>query len=110
MTTRMTSKTVVFQHPFVLFGFEQIEPAGSYIVETEEEQIEDASVSAWRRTATIMHMNRGGATEYLRIEAADLTKALARDAGQQESPETTQARLDSERRSRNARLVRRKKF
>lgn len=110
MTTRMTSRTVVFQRPFVLFGFEQVAPAGTYTVETEEEEIEGASVSAWRRLGTIIHMIQGGTTEYVQIDVADLDKALLRDTGKEETADVTHARLDSARRAANRGRVRRKKF
>ena len=79
METRITSKTVTFVQPFVLPGFERVEPAGSYIVETEEERIENVSVAVWRRTATVFHLTNAGTTEYLRIDPADLKEALTRD-------------------------------
>ena len=110
MAVRMTSTTVVFGRPFVLNGFERLEPAGSYIVETEEESIDDVSSAAWRRVATIMHVTRAGATEYRRIDPGDLVKALARDEAQQESPAATQIRVDAARHRNSVRLTRRKKF
>lgn len=108
MATRMTSATVVFHRPFMLTGFSQVEPAGTYTVETEEESVDDVSFPAWKRTATIIHITHSGATEYVRIEPDDLAKAQARDAAQDETPAAAQARLDVRRR--NARLARRKRF
>ncbi|MBV9540170.1 MAG: hypothetical protein JO167_02795 [Alphaproteobacteria bacterium] len=112
MATRMISRTVVFRHPFVLGGFERVEPAGTYQVETEEEEIDGATVavSAWRRMVTVMHIHHAGMTEYVKIDPADLDKALARDAGAQEAPSALTARLDAERTKNNARVARRKKF
>ncbi len=110
MVTRMTARTVVFSRPFVLPGFERVAPAGSYLVETEEEQLDTISQSAWRRLATIMHITYGGATEYVKIDPMDLDKALERDEVQQETQTTAQARLDADRRRGGARMARRKKF
>jgi len=112
MSTRMTARTVVFRHPFVLGGFERVEPAGSYLVETEEEEMDGATVamSAWRRMATIMHIHSAGMTEYVKIDPSDLDKALARDADREEPSVALTARLDAERMKNNARLMRRKKF
>ena len=112
MSTRMTARTVVFRHPFVLGGFERVEPAGAYLVETEEEEMDGATVamSAWRRMATVIHIHSAGMTEYVKIDPADLDKAIARDAGPQEADASITARLDAERIKNNARLVRRKKF
>ena len=110
MSTRMTSKTVVFRHPFVLGGFEHVAPAGSYLVETEEEEIGGLSlpVPVWRRTATVMHVQRDGELSFVKIDAADLAKALVRDAGPAETTETLTARLGPQRRT--TRPIRRKKF
>jgi hypothetical protein len=112
MNTRMTQRTVVFRHAFVLGGFEHVAPAGSYLVETEEEEIEGLSMEsiAWRRMATIIHLVQGTTTEYVKIDAADLDKAMARDADKEEAPLALTARLDAERKRNNARVMRRKKF
>ena len=112
MSTRMTARTVVFRHPFVLGGFERVEPAGSYLVETEEEEMDGATVamSAWRRMATVMHIHHAGMTEYVKIDPSDLDKAIARDAGTAEPAASLTARLDAERMKNNARLMRRKKY
>jgi hypothetical protein len=37
MTVRTTSKTVTFMHPFNLSGADEVQPAGTYTVETDEE-------------------------------------------------------------------------
>jgi len=108
MSTRMTSKTVVFRHPFVLGGFERVAPAGSYLVETEEEEIAGLPIPVWRRMATVMHMQRDGELSFVKIEAADLAKALVRDAGPAETTETLAARLDPD--NRKTRPIRRKKY
>lgn len=111
MAVRMTSAEVTFRRPFVLHGFDKIEPAGTYKVETEEESIDDVSFPVWKRLATVMHVTRGGATEYVRIDPEDLRKALARDSGKEEPPEATEARLQAAQRPRlNTKLVSRRKF
>lgn len=110
MAIRMTSTEVTFGHPFVLHGFDKIEPAGTYLVETEEESIDDVSFPVWKRVATIMHITHGAATEYVRIDPEDLRKALVRDSCQDESPSALEARLSAARRPRgNARLARRRR-
>lgn len=106
----MIARTVVFSRPFVLPGFERVAPAGSYLVETEEEQLDSNTQSAWRRMATIMHIVHGGATEYVKIDPMDLDKALARDDVRAETQASAQARLDADRRGSNGRLARRRKF
>ena len=37
MTVRTTSKTVTFMHPFSLTGTDEVQPAGTYTVETDED-------------------------------------------------------------------------
>jgi len=109
MAVRMTSAEVVFHRPFVLYGFDKIEPPGTYKVETEEESIDDVSFPVWKRVATIIHITHGGATEYVRIDPEDLRKALTRDNGPDESPNALESRLLEARRPRaNARFVRRR--
>jgi hypothetical protein len=54
MTVRTTSKTVTFMHPFNLSGTDEVQPAGTYTVETDEELPEPASFPAYRRISTMM--------------------------------------------------------
>jgi len=110
MTTRMLSQTVVFRRPFVLDGFERVEPAGTYTVDTEEETIDEVSFAVWKRCATVMHIVRDGATEYVRIDPEDLRKALVRDEVVGEPDDAAQARLEAGRRRNTARLAHRKKY
>jgi len=44
MTVRTTSKTVTFRHPFNLTGTDEVQPAGTYTVETDEELLQPSSV------------------------------------------------------------------
>jgi hypothetical protein len=81
---RTHSAVVTFAHPFVLKGFADAFPAGSYVVETEEERLPTVLQSAYRRTATWLSLpsrEGAGATEIVAIDPADLAAALARDAG-----------------------------
>ena len=52
MTIRTSSKTVVFTRPFSLTGVDEVLPAGSYVVQTDEELIEGLSFLSYRRIAT----------------------------------------------------------
>jgi hypothetical protein len=54
MTMRTNRKTVTFRRPFSLSGMDEVQPAGTYTVETNEELIESLSFPAWRRTATVI--------------------------------------------------------
>lgn len=53
--TRTTTRAVTFTRPFELNGMGGVQPAGSYVVETDEELIGSLSFPAYRRTATWIH-------------------------------------------------------
>ena len=55
MTARTTSKILTFRRPFKLSGVDDMQPAGNYVVETDEEQL-DTSVLAYRRLATLIRL------------------------------------------------------
>ena len=81
MTTRFTTKTVIFARPFVVNEVDGEQLPGIYTVETEEEQLESVSFPAHRRVATVMHCHAiGGITRFVTIDPAALSAALARDA------------------------------
>ncbi|HZQ01302.1 MAG TPA: hypothetical protein VFB13_17285 [Reyranella sp.] len=56
--TRMRSSEIAttFRHPFVLAALETTQPAGTYRLVIEEEQIPGLSFLAWRRSATLLHL------------------------------------------------------
>ena len=56
MTVRTTSKTVTFMHPFNLSGMDEVQPAGTYTVETDEELLQTSSLPAYRRISTLMRL------------------------------------------------------
>ncbi len=86
MTTapRTSRESVTFARPFSLRGLDGVQPAGTYVVETEEELIEGLSFPAYRRVATVMLLPSGaGGTAWRQIAAVDpaeLRAALERDA------------------------------
>lgn len=82
MVTRTRSQLVVFRRPFVLSGLDSLQPAGSYRVDTDEEQLDTLTAPAWRRTATIIQLERGGITEHLTVDPSELHEALMRDGAQ----------------------------
>jgi hypothetical protein len=81
-TTRHTSTTVTFQRPFILDGFEQLQPAGSYTLDMEEELLDALLSPVWKRTSTAMRLTRHGAIEQVPVDPEQLNDALARDAAQ----------------------------
>lgn len=83
MTTRTSGKTVTFLHPFRLNAVDDVQPAGRYLVEADEEQLQPLSFPAYRRRATFIHLaGRPGSNELARvvdIDPAELASVLARD-------------------------------
>ena len=53
---RTIETMVTFRHPFVLAALEATQPAGTYRLVTEEEEIPGLSFVAFRRTATMLHL------------------------------------------------------
>ena len=56
MSVRTTTKSVTFRRPF-LKGADGLQPAGTYVVETEEEAIPALSFLAYRRLSTTMTLS-----------------------------------------------------
>lgn len=83
--TRTTTRTVTVTRPFELNGMDGMQPAGSYVVETDEELIDSLSFPVYRRTATWIHLphadgrsNGGmGMAQTALIDPDELDKILA---------------------------------
>lgn len=75
---RTARRTVVFTRPFRLPGWEEAQAAGSYVVLTDEEQL-DARFPAFRRIATWIELRRGPELRMVKITPEDLEHALAAD-------------------------------
>ncbi len=80
MHNRTTDTRVTFFRPFKLAGMDRAHPAGSYVIETDEEQLEGVSFPAYRRTETYIVLPglAGGAirSETVKISAEELKAAL----------------------------------
>jgi hypothetical protein len=81
MTTRTTSKTVTFAHPFLLKGVDRIVGAGDYRVVTDEELIEGLSFPVYRRVSTMIFVpaQNASAVEMVAIDPQELQAAQERD-------------------------------
>lgn len=83
MSIRTTTTTVTFKHPFSLPEFERPQPAGAYLVVTDEEEISGLSFLAFRRVATMLRLpsvaTHGRREEVIFIAADELSAALAAD-------------------------------
>jgi len=79
MTVRTTVNNVTFGRPFQLPDMERPYPPGTYLVETDEEELHGLSFLAYQRIATRIHLTRPGSVEVLTIDPKDLDIATARD-------------------------------
>jgi hypothetical protein len=110
MVTRTRSEKVAFRRPFLLTGLDSVQPAGTYIVDTDEELLDALTVSAWKRIATVIQLPHGGAIEYLAVDPTELHEALMRDGAQPDhaapSAHSPKSRLRSARNTMNAFRIR----
>ena len=85
MTVRTSRRTVTFARPFFVPGIDAEQPPGSYVVETDEELLEDLSFPAYRRIATLIflpaHAQSGGLAHVMRIDPHALARAEEKDGG-----------------------------
>ena len=83
-TSRTSREAVTFAQPFSLRGIDGVQPAGTYLVETDAELILGLPFIAWRRVASLMFLpSRAGGSVPDRIATIDrleLEAARARDA------------------------------
>ena len=83
MSTRTKQETLTFRHPFTISGVDGVQPAGSYIVQIEEEALESLSFVAYRRVETSMllplHPGSTNSVQSILIEPRELEASLARD-------------------------------
>ncbi|WP_321396210.1 hypothetical protein [Emcibacter sp.] len=83
MITRTSHKTVTFNRPFTLEGYDDLLPAGNYLVETEEAPLDGLSFNAFHRVSCMMNLQPSrqhpGEIRTLILAPAVLDAALARD-------------------------------
>ncbi|MFN4091108.1 MAG: hypothetical protein ACK4QW_18965 [Alphaproteobacteria bacterium] len=93
MTVRTTTTAVTFAKPFVLRGFGEVLPAGTYEVEVDEEQVQGLSFLTYRRVRAIIQLGREAGdparTRSLTIEPEDLDRAIAEDRAPSPAPLAT---------------------
>jgi hypothetical protein len=84
MSIRTTETTVTFRRPFTLAALDAPQPAGTYRLVVEEEQIPGLSFVAFRRVATLLHVPAnpvpGGTCQVVSILPDELAEAVAVDA------------------------------
>lgn len=55
---RTVTMQITFGRPFQLPGIDEVQPAGTYTIETEEELLQALSFVAWRRLYTVIRLPR----------------------------------------------------
>ena len=73
---RTTRQNVTFDQPFSLYAIDEVQPAGTYAVDVDEELIEGLSFLAYQRVATTIYLplRQGGAgsVQAIRVDPGEL--------------------------------------
>jgi hypothetical protein len=84
MATRTTSRTIEFRNGFILRGISEMQPAGRYTVDTDEEPIDSLHGNAYRRVGTWIWLTSAkdgrGIVRMVSINPDELEAALILDA------------------------------
>jgi hypothetical protein len=72
---------VTFAGPFTLSDLDGVQPAGTYLIEADEEEIGGPSFIAYRRINTLIHLRTRGVTQVFPIDPIELEATLLRDVG-----------------------------
>lgn len=84
MTERITYTSVTFVRPFSLPDLEDVQPAGTYRIETTDALLDGLTFLAYRRVSTTIELPAiGGAglrRQVITIDPAELKVALEADA------------------------------
>jgi len=82
---RTTRQAITFDQPFALTAVDEVQPAGTYTVDVDEELIEGLSFLAYRRVATTIYLPvpRGGAgsVQAVRVDPGELVAGSRHDTG-----------------------------
>jgi hypothetical protein len=80
---RTIETMVTFRHPFVLAALGTAQPAGTYRLVTEEEEIPGLSFVAFRRTATMLHLPAlpatGATHQFLSVDPVEWAAVVEAD-------------------------------
>lgn len=91
MTVRTTDTEVTFTQPFMLSAFYARQPAGTYRLVVDEEEIFGLSFLAYRRIATMLHIPavsvQSSRHQMIEVDPEELTAALEADALESRSVE-----------------------
>ncbi|WP_054308559.1 hypothetical protein [Mesorhizobium sp. 1M-11] len=85
MDVRTIRKSVRFSSAFLLYGFDLPQPAGEYVIEYDEQQIEERP-AGYQRVASFLHLPAVAAasssTQLVPIDPDELEMALSKDRGE----------------------------
>lgn len=83
MTSHSNESTVTFKNQFNLSSLDGPQPAGTYRIVTENEEIPGLSFIAYRRTSTMLHLPAltasAGKTQVFSVDRDELEAALKED-------------------------------
>jgi hypothetical protein len=78
---RTTQSEVTFRAPFTLNPMVGELPAGTYGIETDEEEISVGERTIYRRVATLLLLRGRGTTRTVKVDQKQLEAAIQADAG-----------------------------
>jgi hypothetical protein len=80
---RTTETRVTFRRPFLLSALEGMQPAGTYRLVIDEEQVPGLSFVAFRRPTTMLHLpadpSPGRSRQVVSVDPVELAEVLAAD-------------------------------
>jgi hypothetical protein len=83
MSTRTTEQTVTFARPFTLSSLDGMQPAGTYRLVIDEEELPGLSFQAFQRLRTMLYLPANGLPGHLRevviVDPAELAEAIEVD-------------------------------
>jgi hypothetical protein len=83
MSVRTIETSVTFIKSFTLSSIEGVQPAGTYRLVTDEEQVPGLSFVVFRRTTTLLHLPAnpapGSRRHVVCVDPTELAEALAAD-------------------------------
>ncbi len=92
MTSYSKESTVTFQHRFNLSSLDGLQPAGTYRLVTESEEIPGLSFIAYRRTSTMLHLPAltagAGKIQVFPVDRDELEAVLKADQRPQPTAQT----------------------
>jgi len=79
MALRTTRSSITFKAPFRLSGLDEMLPAGSYDIDTEDEIIEGNERTVYVRVATLLYLRTTGIVRIVTIDPKELQAASDAD-------------------------------